>query len=242
MKTIIFLTATLLAAGNVFAQLPKKYTTADVGISAGNGFTGALSYNKYYGLGRSGRFKVGLGLRFNTYFAGQNDHRTAPASLTSGKSSFAALVADDIVGQIDTLRLSNSQVNSLNLNIHLQYAVLKKLEVGFNIDAVGFSFGGQQKGVFLARQSDATGRGNNGKTDIAAKPTPFNLLLVSDSDMGSLNSEIYARYWINDKWALRGGLSFQFWEYTTDRKLAFNNDRFRSKVLLPLIAVSYRLK
>ena len=242
MKIIVFLAATLLVAGTVFAQIPKNYAVADLGLSAGKGFTGALSYNKYYGIGQQGRFKIGWGLRLNTYFGGQTDHRTAPASLTSGKSSFAALVSEDIVSQIDTLRLSSVQVNSLNLNIHLQYAILKKLEVGFNIDALGFSFGGQQKGTFVSRQSDATGRGNNGKTDITAKPTGLNLLLVSDSDIGSLNSEIYARYWITDKLALRGGLSFEFWEYTANRKLAFDNDRFRSKVLLPLIAISYRLK
>lgn len=242
MKIIVFLTAALLAASMAFAQIPRNYATADWGVSAGKGFTGALSYNKYYGIGQAGRFKIGWGLRLNTHFAGQTDHRTAPASLTSGKSSFAALVSEDIVSQIDTLRLSNSQVNSLNLNIHLQYAVFKKLEVGFNIDAVGFSFGKQQTGTFLARQSDATGRGNNGKTDITAKPTGLNLLLVSDSDIGSLNSEIYARYWINNKWAIRGGLSFEFWEYTANRKLAFDNDRFRSKTLLPLIAVSYRFR
>lgn len=242
MRKIVFLVAALAVTSQVFAQISKNYTTTDLALSAGNGFAGALSYNKFYGVGKSGKFKVGLGLRFNTYFAGQNDHRTAPASLTSGKASLAALFAEDINSQIDTLRLNKSQVNSLNLNIHLQYAILKKLEVGFNIDAIGLSFGGQQSGTFLARQSDATGRSNHNKTNITAKPTTFNALLISDSDIGSLNSEIYARYWASDKLAIRAGLSFEFWEYTASNKLAFDNDRFRSKVLLPMIAVSYRLR
>ena len=72
-----------------------------------------------------------------------------------------------------------------------------------------------------------------------AKPTVFNLLLVSDSDKGSLNSELYVRYKINPKISLRGGFNFQFNEYTTLRKLTFENDRFRAKNLLPLLAVSY---
>jgi hypothetical protein len=242
MKFSVFLTAILAVASTAFAQTPRNYTTADLGLSAGSGFTGALSYNKFYGVGKSGKFKVGWGLRFNTHFADQNDYRTAPAKLTSGKSSIVALFSEDIVGQIDTLRLSSPQVNSLNLSIHLQYALLKKLEVGFNIDALGFSFGGQQRGQFIARQSDATGRSNNGNSSITAKPTTLNALLISDSDIGSLNSELYARYWLTDKWAVRAGLSFEFWEYTTTQKLAFDNDRFRNKILLPLVAVSYRFR
>jgi hypothetical protein len=241
MKKLISLLIISLLAEVSYAQIPKKYTTADLALSAGDGFGASLSYNKFYGVGQSGKFKIGWGLRLNSFFANQLDYRTAPASLTSGKASVAALFSEDIVSQIDTLRLGKAQVNSLNLGVHLQYQLLKKLEVGFNIDAIGVSFGGQQKGSFIARQSDAAGRANNGKTGLTAKPTTLNLLLVSDSDIGSLNSEIYARYWVNDRIGIRGGLSFQFWEYTATQQLAFNNDRFRTKVLLPMVAISFRL-
>jgi hypothetical protein len=64
---------------------------------------------------------------------------------------------------------------------------------------------------------------------------------VSDNDLGSLNSELYARYWVNDKIGFRAGLSFQFVEYTTDKVLTFENDRFRTKNLLPMLAISYKL-
>jgi hypothetical protein len=76
-------------------------------------------------------------------------------------------------------------------------------------------------------------------TTQTAKPTAFNLLLISDSDIGSLNSELYARYWINDRFAVRVGASFQFIEYKTDKNLTFENDRFRHKALLPFVAITY---
>ncbi len=237
LSILLLLTLPFIAS----AQYDKTTTTGDLGLSAGTGFSSAFSYNKLWGVGKSNRFKVGLGIRLTNFFAGQTDFRTAPASLTSGKSSIAALFADDIVSQIDTITIKNVQTNALNLSIHLQYSLSKKIDVGFNIDAIGFTFGGSQAGVgFKAKQSDATGKGNNGKSDFTATPTSFNALLVSDSDLGTLNSEIYGRYWLNDKWGIRAGLSFQFNEYTTSRKLAFDNDRFRSKTLQPLIAIFYK--
>jgi hypothetical protein len=238
-KLILFLLTfvPLLAS----AQFDKTTRYADLALSVGDGFSASLSANKLYGVGKSNRFKIGYGLRLTNYFGGQTDARTAPAHLTSGKSSFAALFAEDILTQIDTLTLKNVQTHALNLSINLQYSISKKLEVGVNIDAIGVTFGGSQNVVtFKARQSDAQGRANNGKSDFTASPTGFNLLLISDSDLGSLNSEVYARYWLNDKWGIRAGLGFQFNEYTTSRKLAFDNDRFRSKVAQPMIAVSYK--
>jgi hypothetical protein len=215
--------------------LAQSYQVADLALAAGNGFSPAISYSRLYGK----KFKIGAGIRLTSYFGGATDATTAPAKLTSGKASLAALFSESIPAQIDTFRLGSTQTNALNLNLHLQYSITDKLELGFNIDAIGVTFGGEQSGRFTARQSDATGLANNGAT-VTAKPTSFNLLLISDSDLGSLNSEIYARYWFNDHWGLRAGLSFQFVEYKTSRKLAFDNDRFRSKILLPMLAVSYK--
>jgi hypothetical protein len=232
-QLIIATVLLLLAFTTTFAQ---RYRTADVAVSFGSGFAPALSYSQLYGK----KFKYGLGLRFTSFTAGQTDFITAPAKLTAGKESFAAFFEPKkITTQLDTLRLTNTQSNSLNLAIHLQYSIKPNIEVGFNIDAVGLSFGGKQSGTFIAKQTDAQGKTNNNKAQTGS-PTAFNLLLVSDSDMGSLNSEIYGRYWLNDKIGIRAGLSFQFVEYTSTQKLAFDNDRFRGKFLQPMIAVSYK--
>lgn len=231
MKHVLLLLALPLSA---LAQ--KHYTTADLALAGGSGvFAPAVSVNRQWGFGEFGHFKIGLGLRLTSYFGQNIDYVTAPAKLTSNTSSFKALFTENILANFDTLRMPRAQTNALNLAIHLQYTFGSRFDVGFNIDAIGVTFGSQKSGEFIARSQ---GRPLSIEP---AKVTPFNLLLVSDSDLGSLNSELYIRYWIRPKVGIRAGLSFQFSEYTTDRNLTFDNDRFRAKTLLPLLAVSIKL-
>lgn len=216
----------------------KKITEVlDLSLASNGDFTtAALSFNRLHGLGRSHRFRIGYGLRLTSAFGSNTDYRTAPARLTSGSQSVVALFSEDIIANIDTVRFPKSQINSLNISINLEYAISHKFDVGINIDAIGFSFGGTQTGTFIANspiQSSLSGSAQE------AKPTAFNLLLISDSDLGSLNSEAYVRYKFSPRVSLRGGLSFQFSEYTTTRTLTLENDRFRSKNTMPLLAISY---
>ncbi len=216
----------------------KRVTrSADFAVASTGDFTSfALSVNQLHSIGRSRRFRLGYGLRFTSGFGGKTDYATAPARLTSGTKSIVALFTETIANNIDTLHLSKAQVNSLNLSINLEYAITKRLSVGANIDAIGFSFGSKQSGTF---QANAPVRSSLSGSVQEGKPTAFNLLLISDSDLGSLNSEYYVRYQVRPQLSLRAGLGFLFTEYTTTRKLTFENDRFRSKNYLPMVAVSY---
>lgn len=232
---ILFLSAAFTGS---YAQsdYPKKSTTADVALSGIGGFSGALSYQQLYGIGKAKRFKMGWGVRL-TSFVGKNlNYITAPARLTSGETGPQVLFVENVLSNLDTLKLSRAQTNALNLVIHLEYS-FRKIDVGFNIDAIGASFGAQQTGTFLAKSTDSRLSG----TQQTAKPTVFNLLLVSDNDLGSLNSELYARYWFSNKAGIRLGASFQFTEYTASQKLTFENDRFRNKILMPFVALSFKL-
>jgi hypothetical protein len=225
MKKLIILSITLLCfAVSAFAQTdyPAKMTNADVALSFGNGFSTAFSYNKLWGLGAKKRFKIGAGARLTSFFGSKLDFITAPANLTSKPE------------MVDTVNFASVQSNALNLNIQLQYS-FNKLDIGFNIDAIGASFGAGQSGKVAASTSTLN------KSTQAAKLTGFNVLLVGDNDLGSLNSELYARYWFTEKIGLRVGGSFQFIEYTTDKVIAFDNQRFRIKTLQPFIALSIRL-
>jgi hypothetical protein len=235
MKKTLFYIVLLLSISHLSFSQSKNQRYADLSIAAGGGFSPALSYNYNWGLGKRGKFKIGTGIRF-TYFAkGKTDLITAPATLTTGEKGPQVLFKENILSNLDTLHVAKVGVGYLNIPIHLQYSFSQKLEVGFNIDAIGISFGSKQSGTFYASDSR-----NLNKSTQSAKPTFFNALLVSDNDLGSLNSELYARYWINDKLGIRAGLSFQFIEYTTDKVLTFENDRFRTKNLLPMIAISYK--
>ncbi len=241
-KILIGLLLTIVVLQAFSQTTAQSYQAIDAGFSAGKSFSSAFSYVKMFGVGKHKRFGVGYGIRLSSFWAKDIDMRTAPASLTSGTSSFAALFAEDLVANIDTFRLNTIQVNALNVSINLQYALSTKVEVGMNIDAIGFTFGATQQGRLIANASKRTFA--NGSVVSEAMPTTFNLLLVSDSDLGSLNSEIFVRYWLNEKVAIRAGLSFMFSEYTTTQKVNVaneQNDRWRYKSLLPLIAISYKL-
>jgi len=238
MKKAFLVLLALAAFTGSHAQFtyPKKITTADVALSAVGGFSGALSYQQLYGIGKAKRFRVGWGVRLTSFVGKDLDYITAPARLTSGETGPQVLFVENVLSNLDTLKLPRSQTNALNLAIHLEYS-FRKLDVGFNIDAIGATFGAEQTGTFVAKSTDSRLSG----TQQSAKPTVFNLLLVSDNDLGSLNSELYARYWFSPKTGIRFGASFQFTEYTTSQNLTFENDRFRNKILMPFVAISFKL-
>jgi hypothetical protein len=243
MKNIFLYLFLSVITFNISAQgLDKTYKTFDFAVGAsGNGFSPALSFTQSWGLGKSNRFKVGYVVRITSYFGGATDFRTAPAKFTSGTSSFSALFSDDIVANIDTFRVKSVQTNALNIGIMLQYALSQKLEVGFNIDATGKTWGGSVSGDLISTKNKR--KFQDGSTSSPSNPETYNFLLVSDSDIGSLNSEVYGRYWLSNKIGIRAGVSFQFVELTTEKKVEINgrlNDTWRHKSLMPMVAVSYK--
>jgi hypothetical protein len=233
---LIFFLSSLVYAQKDFAAY-QSTEHLELALSARGGqAAAALSGAKLYGFGQKKRFNAGFGLRFSSYFGNSQDFVTAPARLTSGKTGPTVLFTEDIPAHFDTLMLSSSQVNFLNASIFLQYSILPRLDVGFNIDAIGFSFGGEQTGTFMAQQSDAASLHN---TRQSAKPTSFNLLLTSDNDIGNLNSEFFLRYWVKRAWGIKAGYTFLFAEYTTNRELTYNNDRFRNKAGMFMLGLTY---
>ncbi len=213
----------------VFDSTPQA--AVDISLAAtGESNALALSINRMHPIAFKKRFSVGYGARFTGYFGQNNGYVTAPASVSEGN-----LLTPQNPDKLDTLWLKNSSVGSLNAAIYLEFKITPKLSAQFNIDAVGFSFGADRFGRFEA-ESQAASSPSEG-----ASVTPFNLLLTGDYDIGSLNSELSVTYMLTDNLVLRPGVSFMFTEYTTHNPLAFGNDRFRKKSLMPMLALSYRL-
>ena len=199
-----------------------------------NQSAGALSWVHFHSITQKKRFKIGYGIRFTSQVGKDLYYVTAPSILTSKQTGPQVLFSKIYYENVDTFFVSQSQNNLLNISINLQYTFKEKLDLGFNIDGVGFSFGSKIAGNYIAYQSLEF---NNTKQ--TAMPTTLNLLLVSDNDIGALNSELYLRYWLHQNWAVRVGASFLFTEYTTDLKLRLDNNRWRSKSLMGLVAVTY---
>ena len=196
---------------------------------------GSLSviYGYDWRVGKKQKFGIGTGARFTSYLGSNIYHETAPGQITSGSTGPGILFKNTITANVDTLLIASPQVNSLNAFINLSYQLSAKVLVGFNIDAIGFSFGGTKSGNYINGPQGAI---------TSAKPTGFNLLLVSDNDMGSLNSELYMKYKIKERLSLKGGVQFLFTEYTTAtevQQFPEPNDRFRNKALMLMLGVSY---
>jgi len=216
----------------VFSQSSEVSATAAVGSSQGSI---SFSYGKDWGLWKSKKFAAGAGARFTSYFGTNQDYITAPAKLTSGGTGPGVIFKENIEANIDTFLIKSPQVNLLNIFINLRYNFNEKFQVGFNIDAIGFSFGGSKQGTYINGAQGSTG---------SAKPSSFNVLLISDNDRGSLNSELYGKYYFNEKWGIKLGAQFLFTEYTTDtevQQFPEPNDRFRNKPLLVALGIAYKL-
>jgi hypothetical protein len=232
MKTMLRKVTAILVLICSFSQAEaQKTSTKDKSASfsvafGGNQFTTALDYKYLWKLGKRKRFATGFGLRLTNNFGNLNYYKTAPAILTSGKTGPGVFFADDINQNIDSVYFKKTQVNALNISVNFIYKIKEKITLGFNIDAIGFSFGSKQQGPYFPN----AGAGSTAN----AKPTSFNVLLISDNDKGSLNSELYAQYNFNKTWGAKLGFQFLFTEYTTDTKVQTTptgqqNDRFRNK-------------
>lgn len=235
MKNI--LTAILLQFAAIAVYSQSTSQQLDLSGSFGSGWgSGSFSYNYNWQLGKNKKFEIGAGARLTSYFGSNQYYVTAPAKLTSGGTGPGVLFKENITANLDSFLLASSQVNSLNLSVNFGYHITKKFSAGVNIDAIGFSFGGSQNGKYI---------NGTAVTNASAKPTAFNVLLISDNDRGSLSSEAFAAYRFNNKWSVKAGIQFLFAEYTTNTKvqqLPEANDRFRYKAAGFLLGVRYQLK
>lgn len=245
-KKIIFpVVLLLILSADIAAQsntLNKINQLADITGTIGNAqgsFAASYVYN--WQLGKKKKGEIGLGARWTNYTGNQKDFITAgPAKYTrSFTAPFIIFFAGQKEENFDTLTLRHSIVNAVNLTANFGYHFNNHWSGGFNIDLAGITFGKKQTGSFKS----------NGTTsdEPLAKPTSFNLLLTGDHDRGSLNSEFFLRYKLNDRWAIKGLYQFLFVEYKTGTVHQYitggpENDRFRNKANNFGIGVSYYFK
>ncbi len=225
-----FLTTILIALISVnFIQgqdLAKSRLNAEFMLSAGSQQYGAHAWlaNTHF-LGKKRKIGIGYGIRWSSYFGTDQKFTSAPPEFAGNKDKEA------------TLEVANAQINSLNLAIFLQYNITSKLEAGFNIDALGFSFGGEEQTNFVAANSDS-------RQAELAKPTSTNILLIGANDRGSLYSEFFARYWLTQQLGVKLGFTYYFLEYQTNSPVVANdnNDRFRNSATMASLGITWKLR
>ncbi len=197
----------------------------------------ALSWKQLYSITANKKFKLGYGVRFNGYLNNDKYYVTAPAYLTSGEKGPEVLFIENIQENMDTFSVHNAQHNSLNAVIYIAYDFSDRWGIGFNIDAAGIAFGVGREGKMIS-----SNRPSASPETILAKPTPYNVLLISDNDISMLNSELYATYHFNKKLSVNAGLTFLFTEYTMAQQISYNdnNDRFRYKSLMGILSIHFK--
>ena len=227
----------LIIANPLLAQKTSQDVSFSTAFGSGQVST-TTQYQYLLKLGKKHKFSIGTGARLTNNFGNLTYYITAPAKLTSGKTGPAVFFADQINANLDSVYFKKSQVNALNITVNFAYDITPKIKVGFNIDAIGFSFGGSKQGSYFPNAGLLP-------STVSAKPTGFNLLLVSDNDLGTLNSEFYGQYAIDKHWGAKLGFQFLFTEYTTSTKVqttpsGLKNDRFRNKAGQISIGASYQ--
>ncbi|MFN3529288.1 MAG: hypothetical protein ACK417_05145 [Bacteroidia bacterium] len=220
MKRIVILAILLGSFGETQAQ--KAQLESEVSLSAGSDeFALSLGGLRTHRLFKSEKWLLGYGLRYNLFAASNVDYITAPARLT-------------LNDKLDTFNMAAPQLHMLNAYVMLGYQFHPRWSFEFDIDLLGLSFGGQKAGLFNSSEFPAF----NGTH--SANPTPLNVLLVGDNDLGSLSSNFRLHYRLNDSWGVRAGFNYFFTEYTTTMLLSEQNDRFRRKSGMFSLAVNRR--
>ena len=189
--------------------------------AVGGGFLASANWNHFYGIGKNKNFRIGYGLRFNSYTGKNRLYTSAPLKLATDETL------------VDTLTVGSARMSNVAATFNAKMRFAQTVEIGVNIDVLGIGFGKETEGEFVSSENDEF---NGTQT---AKPTSVSLLLGGDNDRGMLSSEIYVGYWITEKLNARLGLNYLFTEYTTSEKLAQDNARFRNKVAMPFIAIGF---
>lgn len=204
------------------AGYAQRSPYAEVGVGIGKGAVSPIvAFHKDWYLGKKERFFIGTGLRFTGFYATNVTLTSAPANLASDPAS------------VDTLFAPAPNINALNVLINLGVNINAKFQLGFTIDALGFSFGPTGKPDFIS---------SGKRTTVSASPTTFNVLLIDNNDRGSLSSYIYGSYKVTNKVGIKLAYQHLFNELTTTttvQTVPEANDRFRIKSNLAYVAIQY---
>ncbi len=211
MNKIIVLAAVIIFSLSANAQKLE----GQVGFGFGsNNFSNTLGLGANWHLGAKKKFIIGTGIRYTGSYGSKQYFTSAPASVAGDKA------------KEDSLYALKPSFHSLNVMINLGYKITDSWTVGFDIDALGFTFGSKGSPSFIANGVQST--------VASAKPTSANILLIGNNDRGSLNSQTYIQKYFgtNQKYGVRLAFQYLFNEITTSTKVQtapIQNDRFRVK-------------
>lgn len=228
-RLLVFVLFALLCAQISLGQEGEKKASFDHAIDVSLGANrfqnmASLSYMQNWRIGSKKRLQLTYGLRFSTFKTSQSSN----LYFLSAPPEFYM-----VPEKTDTIIAEGGQ-NNIVLFIGATYVIKEKLELGFNIDGIGYTFGPSRSALFI---------GNDSKVAklVDVSPNQISALLVGANDIGMIKAEFFAGYWITPKWMVRAGMINAFLEYKTLTEVQVGNSRFRADPILPMIGVRYKL-
>lgn len=198
----------------------RLHHNIDLSIAAGVGSMGSLGYAHEWGIGRNQAWRVSYGVRLSSYFGKNVNHFSAPPEFYNDEATR------------DTVWVENPQMNNLALFIGAAYVIKERVEIGFNIDAVGYTFGGDKAATYI---------GNGNETTTTVNPGSLTALLIGPNDIGMVRSDFYVGYKFSEQWKVKLGYNLTFTEYRTPTELQVGNTRYRGTGTMVLLGVTYTL-
>ena len=241
-----FVTSHTFAQSPVSARLQSGY---DLGMAyAKDNYNPSVAYYQLINIGNRKLFAVGWTVRVGAFYGDNLNYYTAPARLTREKTGFAALGAPLVIRNIDTVRYDYVTMTSANVGVRAQVN-LGRLTIGASADLLGLTLGKKRIGRYKSSTGQYAIKGSTGSdstvffqgaaTFQSSKPSALNIRLLGDNDIGTLSTELYARYSINQRFSIKLGYQFLTTETTVDnRDVIADNDRFRHRTGMAYLAVT----
>lgn len=239
-----FITSQAIAQSPVSARLQSGY---DLGMAYSTGnYNPSAAYYQLINIGDRKLFAVGWTVRLGVFHGDNLNYYTAPARLTREKTGFSALGAPLVIRNIDTVRYDYVTMTSASVGVRAQVN-LGKLTIGASADLLGLTFGkkrvGRYKsstGQFVVSDKDSTRIPFQGASVFqSSRPSTLNIRLLGDNDRGTLSTEVYARYSINQRFGIKVAYQFLTTEMTVaNRDVISDNNRFRHQANMAYIAVT----
>lgn len=217
----------------VFAQDSEELTKpAQSFVEAGIGFNSnhtvlSAGYYRAWRLSESKSFfdkmYIGTGGRFSGFGAKEVRFTSAPRGLYRTNNA-------------DSIFTPAPAIYAINIFLNLGYQINENFQAGFDIDLAGLSFGPNGSPTYISNGVPQTAKVN---------PTPVNVLMVGANNRGSLLSNLYLRYKINNRWGVRASYQTFYAEITTEELLQTvpeNNKRFRHTTKLLGLGVNYHFR
>lgn len=157
------------------------------------------------------RLVLGLGGRLEGYFLGDG--------LSFGNADSSLVVP-------------GANAFALNAFVQARVRLVAGLQLGANIDVIGYGLGSTVTGEYSSVQPPTTG-------PISASVSHFNLLELGSGDRGQLDSELFAAYEFED-WGIRAGFTHFANEFTTEQPQQGGRSRFRHSFSGGFAAIYFR--